>query len=353
MTYGRPKYIERSFESLYKRAGYVFDHFVFDDNSDEETQIVLEKLKAKYKFVLYKNEERLDIYRSFHKNIKKISKNYDYYVKMDSDIELLSDNMLPLLLENFNLNKKVSGMTPRIEGVLEHERRTNEIEFLNGHAVKLRFPVAYGCFMIFPKKVFSSFEVLSDSEIRDMQCRWGVDTKLYEHALQYGEFIIIEDLSVYHIDNTYGQRRVDDKYFTERKRWSKIDNDEVWYMNASKIISPCFITREVYDSIKRISSDYDDFIENCKSHINDNSFLQLRNERRNEIEKQEKKQDEISREDRRRKIEKIKKYKISSPINFRSDPHMMHGSEEIHDEIPIWAKNNPRVIIEEIYIEVK
>src|SRR3972149_5070599 len=31
LTYNRPEYIKRSFESLYKRAGCKFDHFVFDD----------------------------------------------------------------------------------------------------------------------------------------------------------------------------------------------------------------------------------------------------------------------------------------------------------------------------------
>lgn len=351
MTYNRPKYIERSFESLYKRAGCEFTHYIFDDNSDKETQEKLKELKNKYKFILFENEERLDIFRSFHKNIKKIPKIFDYYIKMDSDIELLSDDIVSLLINTFDLNKKLSGVTPRIEGVLEHERKTNEIEFLNGHVIKLRFPVAYGCFMVFPRKVFTSFDVISDSELRDMQCKWGVDTKLYEHALNFGDFAIIEDLSAFHIDNTYGQRRVDNKYFTERKRWSKIDNDEVWFMNASKEISPKFISREIYEELKKISQNYDDFICICKKHLNDNNFLQLELEKRREKDKEEIKTILINENRRRLDADKIKKYKILSPINFRSDPHITHGTDEIYDEIPVWAKNNPRISIEEIYVE--
>ena len=48
MTYNRPEYIKRSFDSLYARAGCKFDHYVFDDNSDQETKKLLTTFQKKY-----------------------------------------------------------------------------------------------------------------------------------------------------------------------------------------------------------------------------------------------------------------------------------------------------------------
>lgn len=341
MTYNRPEYIERSFKSLYEKAGIGFDHYVFDDCSSFVTIKLLNKLKTKHGFKLFFNDERLDIYKSFHKNVKKINKKYDYYVKIDSDIELLSDNTFGNLIENFN--NKISGMTPRIEGVLEHERRINEIEFYNGHALKFRFPVAYGCFMVFPYKVFNTFGIIENKDLQNIENKWGVDTMLYQHSLEYGNFVIVEDVSAYHIDNTYGQRRVNSKYFTERKRWSKIDIDEVWFMNASKIVFPKYIERKAYEKLLSVSSDYDSFIENCIKHTKDNNYLNLLIEDKLEKEKNIKIEE----------IEtiKVKKYKISSPPNFRKDINIEQGTFILCDSIPEWAKNNVRVVVEEVFVD--
>ena len=42
------------------------------------------------------------------------------------------------------------------------------------------------------------------------------------------------------------------------------------------------------------------------------------------------------------------RWKITSPSNFPSDRHIKHGSIEYHVILPDWAKNNPKVVIEEI-----
>ena len=48
LTWNRPEYIERSFESLYRRAGMNFSHYVYDDGSDKKTVKKLKFLKRKY-----------------------------------------------------------------------------------------------------------------------------------------------------------------------------------------------------------------------------------------------------------------------------------------------------------------
>ena len=70
LTYNRFQYVERSIDSLYKRAGHEFDLYVFDDFSDIDIQNKLKILQKKYNFKLFINEKRLGIYRSFYWNLK-------------------------------------------------------------------------------------------------------------------------------------------------------------------------------------------------------------------------------------------------------------------------------------------
>jgi len=41
-------------------------------------------------------------------------------------------------------------------------------------------------------------------------------------------------------------------------------------------------------------------------------------------------------------------WKITSPLNFPSDRNIKHGSVEYRDRLPNWAKNNPRVVIQQV-----
>lgn len=358
LTYNRPYYIERSIESLYKRTGIEFDLFVFDDYSDKETRKKLKELKRKYKFNLFINKKRMGIFKSFYYNLKNISIDYDYYVKFDSDIEVLSDGFFKEMLEIYKYPAKIGCSTSRVEGIRNIDRYDTVIEFYAGHAIKKDAPVVYGCCLFFPKEVFLSFEHLTDDSIEKTSEKWGIDSLLYSHAMKFGKIIIVEDLSVYHIDNTYGQRRVDNMYFTERKRWSKIDSDEVWFMNVSKQISPAFIEREKYTEIKRISMNFKDFLKKCEKYVKDKSSLTDEIEedvkiRRENIENKIKEDSKNKIFEENKKIIEVKKFKITSPLNYRREPHIEHGTFVLYDEIPKWAKDNPRLVIEEMLCNVE
>lgn len=333
LTYNRPEYIERSFKSLYKRAGLNFDHFVFDDCSDKKTQELLKKLEKKYNFNLYINKERMGIYRNFYWNLIHIPTNYDYYVKLDSDIEILSDNFFSEIIEIFKLPGNISGMIPRIEGMRNKDIYDSYSEFYGGHTIKNEASIIYGCCLILTNNVFTSFKKLTKKEIKKTNKKWGIDSLLYEHSKKIGKFLIIEDLSVYHIDNMYGQRKRNDFYFTDRKRWDIIDNDEVWYMKESKNIYPKYIKRKNFERIRKISSNFKEFSNSCKVFLKDNIIVETNNNKiKNNI--------------------KIM-YKITSPMNFKPDSNIQHGSFKLFSIIPEWAKNNPKVVIEIIETKVE
>ncbi len=342
LTYNRPQYIERSFESLYKRAGCDFTHYVFDDCSDKETQDLLKKLRKRYKFHLFLDTVHKGLYKRFASSLRHLPDDYDYYVKFDSDVEILSDNLFKNALEIFNFpNKIISGIIPRVEGIIGFDRHSNALSFYGNHAIKIDGQVVSGCCMIFPKDVFLSFLIENRKKLVFDDKLWGVDAILYDYAKDFGTCIIIEDLSVYHIDNAYGQRRVNSEYFTKRKRWDKIDNIEVWYMLASKEIYPAFLDNAQYNKIRQDSKTLEDFLEKCKLFLSENL--------EKDVEKQ-KEEDEQKVEGSVQKAKSItvKMYRITSPLNFPSTKHMKHGTIGFFKEVPDWARNNPSVVIEQI-----
>jgi len=346
LTYNRPKYIKRTIESLYARAGIDFDLYVFDDNSDKDTLTLLKHLEAKYKFNLTLNSTRSNIGMNFCKAITIVPDTYEYYVKLDSDVELLSDSLFKQSLDVITLQnneiKKVSGISPRTEGVFRFEKYPNNIEFYNGHAIRYKTSVCFGCCMMFTHEVFESFKQKAEEYIHtNNDTKWGIDTALYSEILSFGSYIIIEDLSVYHIDNSFGQRK-DFKYFTERKRWSIIDLEDVWYLKASKILYPKHLSREKFNVVRNVSSTFDDFISNCFLYIKDNI----------QIVKKAIQQENGKEEERRVQKVKVMKqiFRITSPDNFKPDMHIAHGTSKFYSDVPDWAKKNPRVIIESMTV---
>ncbi len=344
LTYNRPEYIKRSFDSLYKRAGCEFDHYVFDDKSNRSTQSMLRSLKKKHGFNLYLNKERMGIFKSFYWNLKYVPLEYDYYVKLDSDVEILSDNLFSEMVECFKYPEKISAVTPRTEGIRNVDRYDSVMQFYGGHAIKNEAPIVYGCCMMFSDLVFKAFRRLNDKELENTIEKWGIDSILYDHAKKIGKFLIIEDLSVYHIDNAYGQRKNNNYYFTDRKRWNIIDNDEVWYMKASEAIYPKFLNCSVFDKMRKVSSNFEDFLKNCLAFLENKPIL---------------KEKEFKKEVEKRKSIQVNKqitymktmYKVTSPNNFTPDSNMKHGDSKLFAEIPLWAKNNPRLVIEEVKVE--
>lgn len=320
LTYNRFKYIERSINSLYKRGGQEFDLYVFDDYSDVDTQDKLKSLRDKYNFKLYINNKNIGIYKNFCINLKKIEKEYDYYIKLDSDIEILSDEFLPNMLEIFKYPEYVSCLVPRAEGIQNSERNKHPINFYGGHTIKKNAPIVYGCCFIFRKEVIKS--LIFPKRIEE---KWGIDSLLYQHSINCGNVLLVEDVSVYHIDNTFGQRRIDSKYFLDRNRWNTADCDDIWFIKMSKLIYPKKIDRIAMIAIKQMSNNYEDFKNKCNEFIN--------------------KKLNLSKINKKQKIMKTV-YKVTSPLNFGKDNNIEHGTFKYFSELPDWAKNNTKVVVE-------
>jgi glycosyltransferase involved in cell wall biosynthesis len=346
MTYNRPEYLEKSIVSLYKKAGRSFDHYVFDDFSDDKTYSILKKMQNKYKFKLFRNTERLGLYKNFHKNIKNIEKRYDYYLKHDSDIELLSNNIFNEMLEVSDFPLVVSAITTRLEGIRNVDRYDCRMNFYNGHAIKYDSPVVYGCFMLIKGEVFDTFTRLSNQDIENSSSKWGIDSEIYQHVKKAGHFLIVEDLSIYHIDNAYGQRKNNPGYFTDRNRWKGSDVDETILLQASKNLQHFFIDRKIYDEIINESNSAKEFNKYCKEYAKTGKMKIDSGETITTI---------SVRKEKLRKTTEAKPlkevFRISAPLNFAGRSlYMQKGETRVFTQLPEWAKNDPSLVIEKIKV---
>lgn len=343
LTFNRPDYIKRSFDSLYNRAGCGFDHYVFDDASDEETTAMLHSLQEQYGFTLLQNSETLGIFKNFHKNVREIPLTYEYYVKLDSDIEVLSDNLFSEMIEVFPFHSAVCGATPKVEGVQGSQRseeKMGTIQFFDGHAVRLNAPVVAGCCLMFTQKVFSAFPRMTDEQLADCKDKWAIDAMLYNHALNFGRFVVIEDLSVYHIDNTYGQRKHDMLYFTARNRWNTMDKDEVWFMRVSRDIFPNFLDRSVLSLLKRstLTPTYESFYKACESALK-YGFTE-------ETVKLKESIDVLKTAVELANEPVITLFKVSAPPNFVPSKNLKKGEVRYYRQLPAWARKDSGIVVE-------
>lgn len=332
MVYNRLEYVRKSFESLREKAGMDFDHYVFDDNSDD---ITLEYLRTeKYNFKkLILNDQRMGIAKNFQEALSVIPERYDYYIKIDSDIQLLSDNFFINLLEIAKF-PNMGCLLPRIEGVSSPWKQFHSrVQFFNGHAIRILNAAPWGGFMLFDKKIIDFRDTCDDN--------FGVDSRLSQFINEKElEVVFIEDLSAYHIDNMFGQRRKYPHYFKERARWERLDKRAIDFMIVSRMLGNKFVDREVmYGLYEYVDGDFESFKDIMIEFVeNPNEFDNVLSEG--------KKLPEIVEEKRT-----VNKIKISSPPNFPKSEHIQSGTFILVDEIPEWAKNNPRVVIERVKVK--
>lgn len=58
----------------------------------------------------------------------------------------------------------------------------------------------------------------------------------------------------------------------------------------------------------------------------------------------------LEKEEKPKSIEKKDyAYRITSPLNFETDPNIEQGTSILVDEIPEWAENNPKIVIVKEY----
>ncbi len=225
LTMNRLDYTKMMFESVYKLAGHAFDWFVVDQGSTDGT-IDFVKDNA---FKVIENKENIGIARGWNKAVEEIKKAgaYDIIIKIDNDCQMMTDGWLRDLVDIFKRNRKVI-LSPYVEGlesspggVLRQTTTTDSPYMLiNDHLVGL-VPYLGGICWAAPAKFYDSFS-FDDSGF--MVGNKDYIASQYAKQLGYTMFYV-EELRLWHIDGTEGQKTKYPKYIKDVEALRKEKGD--------------------------------------------------------------------------------------------------------------------------------
>jgi glycosyltransferase involved in cell wall biosynthesis len=217
LTKNRLDYTKRTFEQMKRTAGYHYDHFVIDQGSTDGTQ---EWLKTNT-FTTGMNilKDNVGIAKGWNMAIE-MTKGYDIIVKIDNDVEFVSDKWLEQIVDLFRRNRKMV-LSPYVEGLenspggtIRH-RDSGEMPYIIINDIVLGLvPNLGGILFASPKELYDEFRFEEASFYTG-----GKDYQLSMYAKSIGYMLCyIEELRIKHMDTTVGQHAKYPEYFKLREQ---------------------------------------------------------------------------------------------------------------------------------------
>jgi O-antigen biosynthesis protein len=117
LTYDRLEMTKKCFGSLYKTAGYRFDHFVMDNGSQEAVIDFMKAVRIGTKVIANKENKGISI--ASNQALDLIGSKYDIIVKVDPDALFLTKGWLAKMVEIWKSNRMMI-MSPYIQGLKDN-----------------------------------------------------------------------------------------------------------------------------------------------------------------------------------------------------------------------------------------
>lgn len=203
-TRDRLEYTKHCFRTLHENAGCDFDHYVFDQGSQDGTFEWL--LLGEGDRALHIHPENVGISRAMNELVAMAEKEegYDVFVKFDNDCELLTPNTVCDLAELAVEWDAI--LSPRIYGLRNPPPTISRFDEID------ETPMVGGIFMAIPAHVFKTFRYSEDNPVwggDDVQiCQW--------HRSQGGITGYVRGYDANHYKTTDGQHDDFPAYFERR-----------------------------------------------------------------------------------------------------------------------------------------
>lgn len=215
LTYDRLEYTKACFESLYKTAGYEFDHYVVDNGSTDGTKEWIFD-QSEWGDTIY-NEKNRGISAASNQAIESIMNGegvkYDIIGKVDNDCFFLTEGWLAKIVDIWKVNHRIA-LSPYVQGLKGNP----------GGAQRLDYGVVKGEYLGLTRHLGGICHFVDASAYRDF--RW--DEQGFLHGVQDVEFSqylllkgfqmgYLENYFVEHYKGTDGQHKDYPEYFERRK----------------------------------------------------------------------------------------------------------------------------------------
>lgn len=213
LTYDRLEYTKACFESLYKTAGYPFDHFVVDNGSTDGThQWLVEQSKA----TVIRNESNRGISVASNQALELIAEQgpYDIICKVDNDAYFLTDGWLKEMVEIWKRNRRLA-LSCYVQGLKDNPGGASREAYgqIHGQVVGMSRHLGGICHFV-DARAYKDWCWPEDDFLHGVQ---DLEFSQYLWGKEY-QMAYLENFFVEHYEGTEGQHQRYPAYFERRKR---------------------------------------------------------------------------------------------------------------------------------------
>ncbi len=217
LTMNRLPYTQTTFETMRKTTKHPFDHFVLDQGSSDKTWTWLCDKEKEYGLKIFTENKNLGISKGSNYLLDKM-KDYDIIIKVDNDLEFLTNNWLESIVEIYESTRGMV-LSPYIEGLIDHPGGWPRVRdgFIGRHYVGITEHLGGACIAA-PARAYENFRWEDDDFLHGEQ-----DWLFSMHCRDAG-FVLayLENIRVEHMFNTSllakGKTEADQKYLDDRKK---------------------------------------------------------------------------------------------------------------------------------------
>lgn len=219
LTYERLEYTKTCFDSLYKTAGYAFDHFVYDNTPTPEVYDwfktwVPDGVWGNSKHIVH-NGENLGISIASNRCLDWIKQagEYDMIMKVDNDCLFLSDGWLSKMIDLWNRNRRMA-FSCYIQGLRDNPGGAPRLDYgtIGDELIGITKHLGGICHFV-DAHAYDNFRWDEESTLHGIQ-----DMELSIHLLQAGYRMgYLESYFAEHFEGTEGQEKRYPEYFERRK----------------------------------------------------------------------------------------------------------------------------------------
>lgn len=202
-TRDRLEYTQHCFASLRENAGCDYDHFVFDQGSQDGTVAWL----GDQDLIVHRSPENVGIHRGWNALLDRAGDGYDVYVTFDNDCEVVQAGTLVAVAETA-MHRCVA--SPTVRGLIHPPRPTGQTWI--GMELFDLFPTPGGIFRAFSQDFARRFRFNESYPL------WGGDEHwVGQQALLRGYRVgYLNRWYVNHYETTEGQRERYGDYFRRK-----------------------------------------------------------------------------------------------------------------------------------------
>lgn len=211
LTYDRLDYSKTCFASLYKTAGYPFDHYIVDNGSTDGTVEWLKELSGTDRIVIF-NPDNKGISKASNQALEAIGDRYDIIVKVDNDCLFKTEGWLRRMVDIWERNHRIA-LSPYVEGLRDNPGGAQR----EGHGTirgeLLGLARHLGGICVFAsQKAYATFRWDEEMPLHGVQ-----DVEFSQYLLRSGyQMAYLENYICEHYEGTQGQEKRYPAYFARR-----------------------------------------------------------------------------------------------------------------------------------------